>query len=171
MPSGTLWLVGMMGSGKSVVGDLVASRVGAEFVDLDEEVSARAGASIPELWRREGEGAFRELEAAAVERLSGESGGPRVVATGGGVVLRADNVEAMRSSGTVVWLDAPAEVLLQRVAGGEGRPLLAGGPERLSALLAARRALYETAGHHRVQTAGRSPEEVAQEVAELWSAS
>ncbi|MDX1692088.1 MAG: shikimate kinase, partial [Acidimicrobiia bacterium] len=116
---GTLWLVGMMGAGKTTVGWLVADRVGRPFVDLDDDVVAAAGSSIPDIFAMQGETAFRALEhAALMERAGSEA----VVACGGGVVIDERNVARMRAEGVVVWLDAPAEVLRGRVGDGEGRP-------------------------------------------------
>lgn len=168
----TLWLVGMMGVGKSAVGRAVAARAGARFLDTDALVAARAGSSIPEIWRSGGEESFRDLESTELLRLCTERAeGRRVVATGGGAVLRPQNVEAMRAAGLVVWLDAPAAVLAERVGTGQGRPLLAEGTDRLARILQARRPAYRAAAHHRVEVAGKSTEQVAEEVAELWTAS
>lgn len=162
-----LWLIGMMGSGKTTVGRLVAAAVDMDFHDVDLIVQQRRGTSIPELWEREGEDAFRAVEAAAIEELARAE--PAVISTGGGAVLREANRNAMRRSGTVVWLQAPAEVLAGRVTGGAGRPLLdhGGGRDRLAELLEARWADYELAAHHAVSTEGRTPAEVAGEVGQL----
>ncbi len=166
---GFLWLIGMMGAGKSAVGREVARRAGVEFVDTDEEVAARAGCSIGELWGSRGEQAFRDLEAAQVERLA--DSGPCVVATGGGAVLRPESIEAMRRSGTVVWLQAdPVELAARVEAEAEQRPLLAGAEAEteLARILAERTPLYRQAAHHVVATGGRPPVEVAELVAKLW---
>ena len=161
-----LWLIGMMGAGKSAVGPLVALRLGLSFVDLDERVAERAGLAIDALFAAEGEAGFRRREREVVAEAAGEAA---VVACGGGVVLCPESVARMRSSGLVVWLDAPPEALRERVGAGEGRPLLAGGlGGRLEGMLEARQPAYAAAAHHRVSTAGRTPEEVAEEVARLW---
>lgn len=162
-----LWLVGMMGSGKTTVGRLVAARAGRDFRDVDLMVQQRRGASISELWEREGEDAFRAVEAAVIEELAGE--GAAVISTGGGAVLREPNRNAMRRSGTVVWLQAPPDVLAGRVTRGAGRPLLdaESGEARLTELLADRHTAYEAAAHHTVGTSGRTPRQVAAEVADL----
>ena len=136
-----VWLVGMMGSGKSAVGRLVAVRQRCPFVDSDTVVERLAGRPIRRIFAEEGEAWFREVEAAAVRSLVSQDG---VVATGGGVVLREDSVEAMRSSGPVVWLRASIETLLARVGGDDHRPLLAGADtaDRLAALMAERAERY-----------------------------
>lgn len=156
-----------MGAGKSVVGALVAGRVGLPFVDLDEQVAAAAGRAVPAVFAAEGEEGFRRRERDALARTAGTGA---VVACGGGVVLSVENVARMRGSGIVVWLDAPAEVLAARVGEGEGRPLLAGNPSaHLEGILRDRQDAYLAAAHHRVATAGRTPDEVATEVADLWN--
>lgn len=161
-----LWLVGMMGSGKTTVGRLVA--VGAElpFHDVDLIVQQRIGTSIPDLWEREGENAFRAIEATIVSELAAGEGS--VISTGGGAILRESNRRAMRRSGTVVWLQAPASVLAGRVGGSLERPVLGGGGEdRLAELMESRHHAYEAVAHHMVNTADRIPVEVAAEVAGL----
>jgi len=164
---GTLWLIGMMGAGKSTVGMLAAGELGLPFVDLDERVAAEAGMAVQEIFAAEGEDGFRRRERAAVAAVAGTAA---VVACGGGVVLVEENVARLRASGRVVWLDAPAAELEDRVAGGAGRPLLSGGAGGLGPILAARSAAYAAAAHCRVETAGRRPGEVTEEVVRLWRA-
>lgn len=159
-----LWLVGMMGSGKTTVGRLVAVGAGLPFHDVDLIVQQRIGTSIPDLWKREGENAFRAIEASIVSELASAEG--TVISTGGGAILRKSNRRAMRRSGTVVWLQAPAAVLATRVGGSLERPVLGGGGEnRLAELLENRHDAYEAVAHHTVNTAGRTPAGVAAEVA------
>lgn len=166
--SRTLWLIGMMGAGKTVSGRRVAEKLGLPFVDLDDEVEASAGMSIPEIFSEKGENTFRALEHAAVAARAGSA---CVVACGGGVVLDEANRSVMRESGTVVWLDAPDDVLASRVGSGVGRPLLAGDPiRRLEEVSASRRHLYEQTAHVRVDAVG-TIEEVAAEVEAAWNGS
>ncbi len=161
-----LWLVGLMGSGKTTVGRVVAARADRPFRDIDLIVAERLGTSIPELWRRDGEATFRAIESAIIEEVAAENG--VVISTGGGAVLLEANRRAMRRTGTVVWLQAPPRVLASRVGGSLDRPVLAGGGEaRLSELLEERVGAYEAAAHHTVGTEGRTPGEVATEVS-VW---
>jgi shikimate kinase len=163
-----IWLVGMMGAGKSAVGEAVAATTGLRHVDTDAEIERRADASINRLFETVGEPTFRLFEAAVVAELAAD-GGEVVVSTGGGVILDPASVERMRASGDVVWLTAGSGDLADRVGAGEGRPLLADDDVEgsLGDLLARRAPLYEAAAHHRVTTTGREPADIAAQVIEL----
>lgn len=166
-----LWLIGMMGSGKTRVGQLAAARREVPFFDTDRRVEEQAGCSIAELWAERGEPAFRRLEAEAVRWVSGLEG---IVATGGGVVLDPGNVVTMRATGTVVWLDADASTLARRVGSDRARPLLVAEEpveERLRRIAAERAGRYATAAHIRIRTDLLGEDAVADEVMELWNAS
>lgn len=166
-----IWLVGMMGTGKSTVGRLAADLIGIGLVDTDAEIASRTGCSIAQLWGEQGEAAFRNMEAAAVIRAA--DGADAVIATGGGVVLDPDNVAAMKHSGNVVWLTAPVRELAKRIGDGAGRPLLEGTDTRkgLAALLARRWSSYEQAADLILPMGGRTPEAAASRIEELWNAS
>ena len=158
-----VYLIGMMGAGKSAVGRPLAEALGYRFLDADDALEQVAGRTIPEIFATDGEAGFRELETAVLGQIAGWHS--LVVATGGGVVTRPENWGHMRQ-GVVVWLDAPAPLLLQRLrADSTPRPLLqASDPgARLGELLAQRNPLYAQADL-RVQQAGASPAQVAQQV-------
>lgn len=116
-------LCGLMGSGKSRVGRALASRLGWDFVDTDERVERTAGMKIAEIFARDGEAAFRRLESEALAALPTQR---CVVALGGGAVISAENRRVLREKGTLVWLDAAPETLVQRMGESQKRPLLAG---------------------------------------------
>jgi 5-deoxy-5-amino-3-dehydroquinate synthase len=159
-------LVGMMGSGKSTVGPLLARRLGYGFVDLDPTIEAGAGRSVRQLFVERGEPAFRQLEAEALAAVLARPD-PQVIGTGGGVVLAESNRQRLAGAARVVWLSAPPEVLAGRVGHDPGRPLLAeGDPEAtLARLLHEREACYRRAARHMVAAAPGLPEQVAERVA------
>ena len=160
-----VYLVGMMGAGKSAVGRPLAEALGYRFLDADTALEQVAGRSIATLFAEEGEEGFRNLETAVLDRLA--SFHSLVVATGGGVVTRPVNWGHLQQ-GLVVWLDAPEERLLARLrADPTPRPLLdAPDPAgRLTALLEARRPLYAQADLQVTQVDG-PPEAVALQVLE-----
>ena len=164
---GHLWLIGMMGAGKSVVGRIVAQRCGVPFYDLDETIEIETGMTIPELFDVHGERGFRAAETIAVRQIAAAP--PGVVATGGGVVLKTDHVAAMRSSGTVVQLRATPTELASRLAESADRPLLVG-PDRLKRikkLIAARAPAYHEAADVTFDTDGLTPDDIARVIGEL----
>ena len=135
-------LIGMMGSGKSTCGRLLADRLGRPFVDCDEVIEGFAGRSIPEIFEAEGEEGFRELESQVIRELSRQEG--LVIATGGGAVLRQANVSALRDNGAIVFLNRPAEEIFDSVAM-DGRPLAQEGREAFVATFRRRLPIYRTA--------------------------
>lgn len=138
-------LIGMMGCGKSTVGRLLAERMRLPLIDLDEEIARAAGKTIPEIFAQEGEAGFRARETAALERALARENG--VIATGGGIVTRAENIRMMREKGVVVWLCRPLEDMIADVRQ-DTRPNLAGDKaERMHTLYGQRERLYEAAAH------------------------
>jgi len=119
-----LYLVGMMGAGKTTVGRSLARRLKLRFYDSDQEIEARCGVKIPVIWEIEGEAGFRAREAQAIAELSVLDG--IVLATGGGAVLAKENRALLSARGTVVYLRATPEHLYERVRQDRNRPLLAG---------------------------------------------
>lgn len=164
-----IWLIGMMGSGKSTVGRQLGERLGWEWLDLDEFIAQQVGTSITGFWADRGEEAFRSIEVEAVRTVASEANS--VVATGGGVIMREANVVMMRSSGFVVWLQATPDTLVRRIGSGASRPLLHEG-ERLATLtelLEEREAAYEAAAHVIVATDDLPIGAVVERIEELWT--
>ncbi|MFH1208194.1 MAG: shikimate kinase [Candidatus Omnitrophota bacterium] len=162
-----IYLIGMMGSGKTVTGKALAERLGYAFVDLDVEIQAKEGRSIPEIFAGFGEPYFRNAESSVLEHFSKQA--KQVIATGGGIVLREENVRRMKETGKVVRLDASVESLWQRVRYSKDRPLL-NKPDPLGALrqiLSDRGAFYEKASHFSVLTDGKRAEDVANEILKM----
>jgi len=141
-------LVGMMGAGKTTVGRAVAERLGWGFVDADHELERQAGRSIPDIFRADGEAAFRAEETRVLAELLARTD-PVVLALGGGAVVADANRAAIAASGgLVVWLRADPDTLLERLGAGTGRPMLDGDvAARTRALEAQRRPLYESLAH------------------------
>jgi len=163
-----VYLVGMPGAGKSVVGEELAGRLGVPFVDLDVEIEREQGRPITEIFEAQGEAAFRALEAAALTKASVRD--PAVVACGGGVVLEPANRIALRNTGIAVYLDVPLDRLRERVRPAAERPLIREEGD-LEKLLAAREPLYREFAAHVVDGRG-APGEVADAIVEelRWSA-
>ena len=161
-PISNLFLYGPSGSGKSTIGRLLAENLNLPFVDLDAEIEKHAGMLIPDIFAREGETGFRAREKAALEQFT-RSGG--VVALGGGALLDPENRTRAESSGPVVCLTAPVEVLAARLQADENaRPLLAGNAEdRLRALLT-HRAEHYASFNLQLSTANLQPEAAAWEI-------
>lgn len=146
-PASNLILVGPMGAGKSTIGRRLAKRFGLRFVDLDREIEQRCGARIPLIFEHEGEQGFRQREHATLTAVLSDASAGLLLATGGGVVLRDDNREYLRSRGFVVWLRTSVAEQLKRLRDDGSRPLLAGPDreQRLGAMAGLRDPLYRDA--------------------------
>ena len=154
-------LIGFMATGKTAVGELVASRLGRPFIDTDALIEAQAGRPVPRIFAELGEAAFRRLEAGVVADAAARSG--CVIATGGGVVLSPENMDRLRRGGLVIALHADPRAILAR-AGGGGRPLLGDDPEgNVRRLLEERAPLYRAADLL-IETSSLSVEAVADRV-------
>lgn len=160
-----LVLVGLMGAGKSTVGQHAAAELGWPLVDSDLVIEAQTGRSVREIWLTDGEPAFRALEADAL-RIALLRDEPTVIAAAGGVVLSPCNRRALNESdAVVVWLDADTATLVGRAGRGAHRPLLDDDPEStLRAMAAARRSLYREVADVVVDVGGRTIEEIAADV-------
>jgi shikimate kinase len=165
MPSGHVVLVGLMGTGKTTTGTLLAHRLGRPFIDSDAEVEARTGRTVREIFEADGEAAYRPLETDALLDALG-SPEPAVIAAAGGVVLSPVNRQALRDhAGLVVWLRADPSVLAGRVGRDDHRPLLDGDPAATLARLAADRAgLYAEVADVVIDVDKKTPEEVVEAI-------
>jgi shikimate kinase len=156
-----IFLIGMMGAGKTTVGRILAQSMQYEFVDCDAELERRAGVRIATMFEVEGEAGFREREATLLRELTLREG--VVLATGGGVVLRPDNRALLRERGLVIFLDVSADEIARRTQHDTGRPLL-NAPDRrarIDALLEERAPWYGEAAHLRVRSPARNPRRLA----------
>lgn len=157
-----IFLVGPMGAGKSTIGKYLAQHLKLEFADTDSEIEARTGADIPWIFDVEGEAGFREREQQVVEEMT--LWDDVVLATGGGVIERSENRQALAGRGFVVYLFATVDEQVKRTRRDRGRPLLQkGDPEEiLRSLMAARDPLYREIADHIIETDSSSPRTVAQ---------
>jgi shikimate kinase len=162
-----IYLVGFMGSGKTTVGKLLAERMGWSFVDLDEEIEAEQKASIAEIFEKQGEERFRQLETEAIRKRVKivRSGRPTVVALGGGAFVRDENYELLTDHGVTVWLDCPVERAWRRVSVCANRPL-ARDRGKFDELFEARRRSYARA-EYRVEANCDDAETVVEAICAL----
>ena len=164
-------LVGMMGSGKTTVGSLLAARLERDFADSDQLIEGRTGRTVREIFEDDGEDAFREIEAEVLLEALARAV-PTVIAAAGGAVLAADNRRAMTENASVVWLRADAEVLADRAAGADHRPLLGGDPLAVIERLAAEReALYREVADKIIDVGPLTPADVVEQLVEQAVAS
>jgi shikimate kinase len=154
-------LIGMMGAGKSSVGTCLQRRTALALFDTDDMVAFKFGLSIPEIFSKHGEKKFREAETQALRELSK----PRqaIIVTGGGIVLRRENLQILKRLGVIVWLDGNEETLFERASRSGNRPLLQGkSPRRAFArMLQARQPVYGSVADVRVDTSVLTDDEVA----------
>ena len=159
----TIYLIGMMGSGKTVVAQLLAQQLGRPMVDLDALIEAREKKKITAIFAEKGEAYFRAVEAAVLKEISLQKG--IIVATGGGIVLNPQNIECMDATGITIYLKAPTDLLYERLKDATDRPLLQGKDPQgaLERIYTTRASLYEKA-HLTVNTQNKNPYDVAQEI-------
>jgi shikimate kinase len=154
-------LIGFMGTGKTVVGKLLAQKLGKEFIELDALIEKRAGKSIPEIFRQDGEMKFRELEMEVTRDVADREN--VVIACGGGIVLNNINIDRLRQECVIVCLTASPSTILKRTSKDkDGRPLLAVADRlrQIRELLKFRRPFYERAADIIVNTSRLRPEAV-----------
>ncbi len=156
-----VFLIGMMGAGKTTVGRLLAHALHYQFIDADAELERRAGVRIATMFELEGEAGFREREAQLLAELTARPG--IVLATGGGAVLRPANRAALRERGLVIFLDVAAAEIARRTQHDANRPLL-NAPDRrarIDSLLEERLPLYRATAHLRFRSPARNPRRLA----------
>ncbi|MBI5673208.1 MAG: shikimate kinase [Nitrospirae bacterium] len=158
-------LIGYRGTGKSTVGKLVAARLGLVLVSTDAEIVKSLGQSIPEIVERHGWEYFRDLETKICQDLAGRDG--VVIDTGGGAILRSENVEGLKRTGKLFWLTAPVETIAKRIGADTQRPSLTGTKsflDEIQDVLRERMPKYQAAADYIIETDGKSATQVADEI-------
>jgi shikimate kinase len=161
-------LVGYRGTGKSTVGRLLASRLGRELVSTDAEIIKRAQHSIPEIVAQKGWEHFRDLESDICREFAGRD--QLVIDTGGGAILRVQNVEALKKNGTVFWLTASVETIAKRIGSNNQRPSLTGTKsfvDEIQDVLRERTPKYQAAADYSIATDNRSVNQLVETILTL----
>jgi shikimate kinase len=155
-------LIGYRGTGKSTIGRAVAARLGREMVSTDKEIVRRAGSSIPEIVAAHGWDYFRDLESTICQELAGKD--DLVIDTGGGAILRQQNVDVFKRNGRLVWLTASVETIAARIGSDRQRPSLTGTKshvDEIREVLTERIPKYQAAADMTIATDGQSIDELA----------
>jgi len=165
-----LVLVGYRGTGKTVVGDLLAKRLEMPCIRMDEEIVRRAGMPINEIVDKFGWPKFRDLESELALDLSVRDN--IIVDTGGGVIERQENIDALKQNARIFWLKASVDTIVSRIQDCTARPALTAGKtftEEVAEVLERRNPKYEDAAHHEIVTDGQTPEQIADNIIALWT--
>ncbi len=157
-------LIGFMGVGKSAVGRELAARLDLNFIDTDAVIEKTEGRKISDIFEKDGEGRFRDLETEVIVTLGDYDN--FVISTGGGIVLRENNVKMLKAIGPLVLLTSREEVIDKRLEGEADRPLLMQGDklDNIKKILAERGPAYERAADHIVDTSEITPQAAAEEI-------
>lgn len=158
-------LAGMPAAGKTTVAKRLSALTGAKIIDTDEEI-VKAYGPIDLIFKTEGEAAFRNYETETVKKVSCLNGA--IISTGGGCLIREENVRLLKQNGVIIYLRADINTLLKRANGGAGRPLLFGDTaQKMRSLFTARAPVYSAAADYVIDTDGLSADEVAKKISEL----
>ncbi|MBW1748947.1 MAG: shikimate kinase [Deltaproteobacteria bacterium] len=161
-------LIGYRGTGKSVVGKLLALHLGMPCIGMDSKIAARSGMSIPEIVERFGWTEFRDLESKMVLELSGLDN--IIMDTGGGVIERPENIEALKKNSRIFWLQASVDTIVRRIQADTQRPALTTGKtftEEVAEVLEQRISKYKSAAQYEIDTDALTPEQVAGKIIEI----
>ena len=164
-----LVLIGYRGTGKSLIGKLLSERLHMPCISMDHEVVLQAGMSTPQIVEKYGWQGFRDLESEVASRLTGLD--QVIVDTGGGVIERQENIEALRKNACVIWLKARIETIVPRIREGTERPALLDGKsftEEVAEVLERRIPIYRSAAQHEIDTDELTPDQIADRIVEIW---
>ena len=163
-------LIGYRGTGKSVVGKLVADRLQMKCIAMDERIIEKARMSIPDIVERHGWPTFRDLESKVARELARLDN--IVIDAGGGVIERPENIDVLRANSHIIWLKASVGTIVSRIQGDTERPSLTGGKsftEEVAEVLERRTPKYKSAAQYEIDTDQLTPEQVADRVVEIWN--
>ncbi|MBW1965591.1 MAG: shikimate kinase, partial [Deltaproteobacteria bacterium] len=161
-------LIGYRGTGKSVVGELLAARLRMQCIGMDTEIVKRAGMSIPEIVEKYGWEKFRDIESEEAREVSGFDN--VVIDTGGGVIERPKNIEALKINSRIFWLKASVDEIVSRIHGDTERPALTAGKtftEEVTEVLERRIPKYKSAAKYEIDTDELTPEQVADRIIKI----
>lgn len=160
-------LIGFMGSGKSSVGKVLADKLERKFIDMDDEIELGEEKTINKIFTEYGEDCFREIETNYLEKLLTKRN--KVISTGGGIILKEENISILKRIGTVIFLHTTLESLLKNLEGDKQRPLLQGDDveQVIKKLLNKREPIYFNAASMIIQTSKKSIEDIADEIIKL----
>jgi shikimate kinase len=162
-------LIGYRGTGKSVVGNLVAERLQMKCIAMDARIIEKAGMSIPDIVKNQDWAKFRDIESEVARELAKLDN--IIIDTGGGVIERPENIETLQANSRIIWLKASVDAIVSRIQEGTQRPSLTGGKsftEEVAEVLERRTPKYKSAAQYDIDTDHLTPEQVADRVIEIW---
>lgn len=162
-------LIGYRGTGKSLVGELLAKRLNMPYIGMDAAIVAKSGMSIPEIVEKFGWTYFRDKESDEALELAGRDN--IIIDTGGGVIERPENIETLQKNACLFWLKASVMTIVARIQGDTERPALTSGKtftEEVSEVLERRSPKYKSAAHYEIDTDDFTPEQIADKIIEIW---
>lgn len=164
MDLNNIFIVGLMGSGKTSIGKLLAKRTGRLFIDTDNEIIKESGMTITEIFNKFGENYFRDLEHKILSKVKSIEN--HVISTGGGVILKLKNIKVMKNSGTIIFLDIDVETQLSRVRNKKNRPLLDRNnmAENLVNIKKERDYIYKNISDYIINISGKNKSEIVGEI-------
>jgi len=161
-------LIGYRGTGKTVVGELLAARLNMTYIGMDAQIVKKAGMPIPEIVEKSGWPGFRDMESQVAWELAGLD--HLIIDTGGGVIERPENIEALQTNARIFWLKASVDAIISRIHQDTQRPALVAGKtftEEVAEVLEQRIPKYKNAAHHEIDTDPLTPEQVAEKIIQI----